>query len=44
MEWPRYTSVEVAKEKLLYAIVNCTDMDADATANAQANLSMSIEE
>ena len=42
MEWPRYTSVEVAKEKLLYAIVNCTDMDMDATAEGRANLAMSI--
>ena len=44
MEWPRYTSVEVAKEKLLYAIVNCTDMDMDATAEGRANLAMNIEE
>ena len=26
IEWPRYSSVEVAKEKLLYAVTNCTDV------------------
>jgi len=44
MEWPRYTSFEIAKSKLLYAIVNCTDMDMDATTEGRANLNMSIEE
>ena len=44
MEWPRYSSFEVARAKLLYAIVNCTDMDIDATAEGQANLAMSIED
>ena len=44
MEWPRYTSFEVAKTKLLYAIVHCTDMDMDHTAEGRANLAMSIEE
>jgi len=44
MEWPRYSTFEIAKEKLLYAIVNCTDMDMDATAEGRANLAMSIED
>ena len=44
MEWPRYTSFEVANEKLLYAVINCTDMDMDATAEGRANAAMSIED
>ena len=44
MEWPRYTSFEIARSKLLYAVQNCTDMDMDATAEGRANLAMSIEE
>ena len=44
MEWPRYTSVAVAKEKLLYAIVNCTDMDMDNTAEGRSNAQMGFEE
>jgi hypothetical protein len=44
VEWPRYTSFKVAKEKLLYAIVNCTDMDMDATAEGRANAAMSFED
>ena len=39
-----YTSFEVAHTKLLYAIVECTDMDMDATAEGRANLNMNIEE
>ena len=44
MEWPRYTTFEVARDKLLYAINNCTDMDMDATAEGRANLAMSIDD
>ena len=44
MEWPRYSSVEVARAKLLYAIVECTDMDMDTTTEGRANLAMSIED
>ena len=44
IEWPRYTSFKAAKEKLLYAIVNCTDMDMDATAEGRANAAMSFED
>ena len=44
MEWPRYTSFEVAKAKLLYAIVHCSDMDMDATVEGRANLMMSVED
>ena len=44
MEWPRYSTFDIAREKLLYAIVNCTDMDMDATAEGRANLAMSIDD
>jgi E3 ubiquitin-protein ligase HERC2 len=44
MEWPRYSTVDVAKRKLLYAITNCTDIDADHTAEGRANMAMSAEE
>jgi hypothetical protein len=44
MEWPRYSSVAVAKEKLLYAIENCTSMDTDNTAEGRANMAMSMED
>jgi len=44
MEWPRYSSVEVGKAKLLYAITNCTDIDADHTAEGRANMAMSLED
>jgi len=40
MEWPRYSSVEVARAKLMYAIANCTDMDMDQTTEGLANLAM----
>jgi E3 ubiquitin-protein ligase HERC2 len=44
MEWPRYSTVEVGTRKLLYAITNCTDIDADHTAEGRANMAMSAEE
>jgi len=44
MEWPRYSTFDIARDKLLYAIVNCTDMDMDATAEGRANLAMSIDD
>ena len=44
MEWPRYSNVEVAKRKLLYAITNCTDIDADHTAEGRANMALTSEE
>ena len=44
MEWPRYTSFEIAKARLLYAITHCTDMDMDATAEGRANLAINIED
>ncbi|KAL3933083.1 MAG: hypothetical protein SGPRY_000437 [Prymnesium sp.] len=44
MEWPRYSSFAIARTKLLYAIVNCTDMDMDTTAEGRANLAMSIDD
>ena len=39
MEWPRYTSFEIARTKLLYAI-EVTDMDMDQTAEGRANAGM----
>jgi len=42
MEWPKYSSEEVARQKLLYAITNCVDMDADATAEGRANMAISV--
>ena len=44
MEWPRYSTFAVAREKLLYAVINCTDMDMDATAEGRANAAMSFED
>jgi len=44
MEWPRYSSFSIARTKFLYAIINCTDMDMDTTAEGRANLAMSIED
>lgn len=32
-DFPDYSSVEVMKEKLLYAIMYCGDIDADRGAN-----------
>ena len=40
MEWPRYSSFDNAKAKLLYAVTNCTDMDMDATTEGRANLAL----
>ena len=39
MEWPRYTSFEIARTKLLYAI-EVTDMDMDQTNEGRANAAM----
>jgi len=44
MEWPRYSNEQIAKEKLTYAITNCLDMDADATAEGRANMAMASNE
>lgn len=44
MEWPRYSSFSIARTKFLYAIINCTDMDMDTTAEGRANLAMSIDD
>lgn len=35
IEFPKYTSKEVFAERLLYAITNCTSIDADETTNAR---------
>ena len=44
MEWPRYSTFEIAKAKLLYAIVNCTDMDMDTTTEGITNRMMAIDD
>ena len=40
IEWPQYSSVNMAREKLLYAIKNCRSIDNDATAEARSNMGM----
>ncbi len=40
LELPRYSSLEVMTNKLRYAIINCTAIDADNTSNATASASM----
>ena len=36
-QWPKYSSFEVAKSKLLYAVENCRGIDADNTLEARTN-------
>jgi len=43
-ELPRYTTEHVMREKILYAINNCTTVDGDATHEGRANLQMSSNE
>ena len=38
IEWPQYSSQQVAFDKLLYAINNCVAIDADNTAEARSNV------
>ncbi|KAL1499142.1 hypothetical protein AB1Y20_013653 [Prymnesium parvum] len=38
IEWPKYTTREIAKDKLLYAIRNCRAIDADNTAEGRRNM------
>ena len=44
IEWPRYSSFEVARAKLLYAILHCTDMDMDTTAEGLRNRDQGFED
>ena len=39
IEWPQYSTLKVAREKLLYAINNCNQIDADNTREGRANAS-----
>ena len=39
IEWPQYSSLKIAREKLLYAINNCNAIDADNTREGRANAS-----
>lgn len=41
IEWPRYTSQKIARSKLLYAITNCREIDADNTREGRANAMLS---
>ena len=34
IEWPQHSSLKIAREKLLYAINNCSAIDADNTREA----------
>jgi len=40
LELPRYSTEDVMRERLLYAINNCTTVDADATHEGRANMQM----
>lgn len=44
IELPRYSSLEVMREKLLYAIFNCEAIDGDDTATGMAAAAMGWEE
>jgi hypothetical protein len=44
LELPRYSSLEIMKEKLRYAIFNCQAIDGDDTATGMAVASMGWEE
>ena len=35
IEWPQYSTLKIAREKLLYAINNCNAIDADNTRGAR---------
>ena len=37
MEWPSYSSRQIAHSKLLYAILNCQAIDGDNTNEGRAN-------
>mmetsp|Transcript_19159 Transcript_19159/g.37881 ORF Transcript_19159/g.37881 Transcript_19159/m.37881 type:complete len:165 (-) Transcript_19159:58-552(-) len=41
---PRYTNRRVLRSKLLYAIRNCSTIDADTTSEGRSNLSMAWQD
>jgi hypothetical protein len=44
MELPEYSSEEIMREKLLYAIFNATEMDLDANEIGAAAVAMGFED
>ena len=44
LELPRYSSLEIMKEKLRYAIFNCTAIDGDDTSMGMAAAALGWEE
>ena len=40
LELPRYSSKQIMRSKLLYAVTNCTSIDGDATHEGRANMMM----
>lgn len=40
LELPRYSTIELMREKLQYAIRNCSSIDGDATHEGRANMMM----
>eukprot|EP00455_Lapot_gusevi_P043639 TRINITY_DN5334_c0_g3_i7.p1 TRINITY_DN5334_c0_g3~~TRINITY_DN5334_c0_g3_i7.p1 ORF type:complete len:172 (+),score=53.35 TRINITY_DN5334_c0_g3_i7:61-576(+) len=44
LDLPRYSSEEVLRTRLLYAISNCSTIDADATAEGRLNVRMSVDD
>ena len=38
IEWPKYSSEDIARKKLLYAIQNCEAIDTDTTQEGRANM------
>jgi hypothetical protein len=44
LELPRYSTTAIMTEKLRYAFVNCTAIDADDTSTAMSTASMGWEE
>lgn len=44
LELPRYSSKEIIRDRLLYAIRNCSSIDGDHTHEGRANMMMSWED
>jgi hypothetical protein len=40
IEWPKYSNASIARERLLYAILNCRSIDADTTTEARSNAAL----
>jgi hypothetical protein len=44
LELPRYSSETVMRNRLLYAMHNCTTVDGDTTLESNANRDMKVAE